>query len=285
MTDDEALAPLRDGRLRLVKFNRGGSSLSLRLEFEDGARAAFKPEQVHPQSSPRKEIAAYRLDRLLGLHRVPPAIGRAFTVEELRAAIPGAERGRGVRLSTEGVARDGVYRGELSWWIPVVEDARIGGFTIDSTDGILTWRRYLRAGATIPPEAVELCRQVSDMTAFDFLVDNSDRWTGSNAKTDPGRRVLYFMDNTMSFTVSRQGAHKGSLYLRRVQTFSRRLIEAIRGLTAESVREVMAVDAGPFDALLTERELAALLSRRGLLLDYVDELIARHGEDKVLAFP
>src|SRR5687768_935120 len=37
--DDELLAPLRTGSIRAVKFNRGGSSISLRIEFDNGARA------------------------------------------------------------------------------------------------------------------------------------------------------------------------------------------------------------------------------------------------------
>ena len=41
----------------------------------------------------------------------------------------------------------------------------------------------------------------------------------------------------------------------------------------------------PFDYLATKREVAALMSRRDKLIEYIDELIAEHGEDKVLAFP
>jgi hypothetical protein len=81
--DEELLGPLRNGRIRKVKYNRGGSSISLRIEFEDGARAAFKPDQTNLQTIPRKEVAAYRLSRLIGLGAVPPAAPRAFTKEDL----------------------------------------------------------------------------------------------------------------------------------------------------------------------------------------------------------
>jgi hypothetical protein len=284
-TDAEVLAPLRNGTVVKVKFNRGGSSLSLRLDFDNGARAAFKPEQVHPQSNPRREIAAFRLDRLLGLNRVPPAIGRSLTLEEVKAAVPPSERGKIGRLAEEAVARGEHLRGELSWWIPVIKDAKVDGFKIDSTDGIVTWKRWLKPNGKLPDDARGLVAQISDMVVFDFLVDNTDRWSGNNAKVSEDGSVLYFMDNTMAFTANKKGHRKSHIYLNRVQTFSRRLIDRIRALTEEELREAIAHDHDPFPRLLTDNEINALLSRRDLLMTYVDDLIAEHGEAAVLAFP
>ena len=44
--DAPRLDPVRTGKVTRVKFNRGGSSLSLRLEFDNGAKAAFKPQRL-----------------------------------------------------------------------------------------------------------------------------------------------------------------------------------------------------------------------------------------------
>lgn len=283
--DAAALAPLRVGSVTRVKFNRGGSSLSLRLDFDNGARAAFKPEQIHPQSTPRREIAAYRIDRLLGLNRVPPAVGRTFSMDELRAAVPPGERSKIGRLDAEATPRKGRLKGELSWWVPILEEGKVGGFAIDDTDGIVTWKRHLRAGATIPPEEATLVRQISDMIAFDFLLDNVDRWSGNNAKVSEDGTVLYFMDNTMAFSTNGKGHRKSHIYLSRVETFSRRLIERLRALTEDEVRDAVEHDTEPFERLMTDREIDALMKRRDRLLEYVDALIAEHGEEKVLAFP
>ena len=285
--DEAAVAPLRTGQVTAIKFNRGGTSLSLRIDFDNGARAAFKPEQVHPQSNPRREIAAYRLDRLLGLDRVPPAVGRTFTLAELEAAVAPGQRHNLPRLRTEAIHRKGVVKGELSWWIPAIREARIAGFGIDETDGIVTWKRYLRAGAEVPAEHAWLVRQISDVIVFDFLLDNTDRWSGNNAQIGegPDAEVLYFMDNTLALTNNPKGHRKSRTYLARVQTFSRRLIARLRALTEDEVRAAIAGDPAPFEALMTEREIAALMARRDRLLEYVDGLVAEHGEDKVLAFP
>src|SRR5262245_23312788 len=60
--DEVLIEPLRRAAVKRVKFNRGGSSISLRIDFEGGFRAAFKPDQTNEQTVPRKEIAAYRIN-------------------------------------------------------------------------------------------------------------------------------------------------------------------------------------------------------------------------------
>ena len=60
---------------------------------------------------------------------------------------------------------------------------------------------------------------------------------------------------------------------------------ALRHLSDSSLREALARDRGPFEYLLSDDELAATMSRRDFALAYIDELIAKHGEDAVLAFP
>ena len=284
--DEPMLAPLRAGVPRRIKVNRGGSSLSLRLEFDNGARAAFKPDQVFGQSNPRREIAAYRIDRLLGIGRVPPAIAVTY---DLAALIAVTDRNDGLartRLREDTIPRNGKLRGELSWWVPVLADGKLaGGVPIDTTDGIVTWRKWLKAGATIPPERLELCKQLSMLALFDFVIDNTDRWTGANARMNPDNTVLYFMDNTLAFGKNPQGHHKTFLYLQRVQTFSRRLVDRLRALDEAQLRAVLAPDTGDFDQLLTDAEVAAVLGRRDRALVYIDGLIKTHGVDKVLAFP
>jgi hypothetical protein len=74
-------------------------------------------------------------------------------------------------------------------------------------------------------------------------------------------------------------------YLERAQAFSRARIERLRALDEPTLREAIAWDREPYDALLTEREVAGILSRREIALGYVDRLIAAHGEPAVLRFP
>lgn len=286
-SDEALLAPLRGAAVVGTRINQGGTTLSLRLDFASGGRAAFKPDQVHPGSQPRREIAAFVVDRLLGIGRVPPAAAIAVPLEQLVAASPPAIRGEvTARLRDEARPKRGELRGAASWWIPEIKVAAIGKHPIDSTDGIVTWKRYLAIGAKRPEEVVSLVSAISDMVLFDFLIDNSDRWSGGNARTSPDGRILYFMDNTMSFSTRRQGHTRTATYLRRVQQFSRRLVQEVRALTRERlVAALAAADDAGLGPLLTDAELDAVMARHALAVEYLDALIAEHGEDAVLVFP
>lgn len=283
--DGELLAPLRDAGIKKVKFNRGGSSVSLRIDFDNGARAAFKPVQKAPQTVPRREIAAYRINRLLGLSAVPPAIGRSFRFDDILSKIQNDSQVFVPRLEEEVRVKKGMVHGELSWWIPVIYKARVQKYEIDTTDGIVTWKRYLSVGKDMPEEDVIMLAQISSMVLFDFIINNPDRWSGANARVSKDRIKLYFMDNTMSFGDDPDGHRKSRIYLKRSQKFSKSLVHALRTLEASDVRAVIAHDRGPFEYLLADSEVEALMKRRDYALDYIDGLIAEHGEEAVLVFP
>ncbi|MBT8494209.1 MAG: hypothetical protein KJO07_14225, partial [Deltaproteobacteria bacterium] len=275
-SDEELLEPLRTGKLVSVKVNRGGTSISLRLTFDNGSRAAFKPQQTNYQTIPRKEVAAYRISRLLSLESVQPAIGRAFPMNELIARLRPDSRRHAARLRQEMINRSGKVIGEMSWWIPVIKTPKIDGFRIDEVEGIVTWKRHLKAKTEVPAEHAELLAQLSNMLVFDFLINNPDRWSGGNARASADGRKLFFMDNTLSFGPHPRAARKVRLYMARTQKFSRRLVEHLRNLDEELVIRALEEDPGAFEFLLTDRELEAMFSRKAIILAYVDELIAEH---------
>ncbi len=286
--DAELLAPLGAAKVTRVKLNQGGSSLSLRLDFANGARAAFKPEQVHLHSEPRREIAAYRLDRLLGLGRVPPAKAAAIPLAELIAAADPAVRGQVTeRLTDEARSRGGFVHGELSWWIPELKYARIGNHNVDDPEGRALWLSYLQIGAQIPPAARPLVEQLAACVLFDTLTDNPDRWSGNNVMTSPDGQVFYIMDNTMSFSLARIGHEMNAGLLHRIRVFPRGLVQRMRALTAERLAEALEGGAGDtrLGPLLQPQEIQAVIERRDHIIKYIDQLVAVHGERAVLALP
>lgn len=288
VSDEELLAPLRDSPVKAVKVNRGGSSLSLRVDFESGGRAACKPNQIHLQSQPRREIAAYRVNRLLGLGSVPPAIGRRFKVLELADRFKPEARQERVRYMAEIVPEKGnvgTVLSQLTWWVPQLESARIDGFEIESTEGVVTWKRYLTIGADIPPGSLTMVSQISNLLLFDFVINNSDRWSGGNIKSSLDQTVLVFLDNTLAFGNDANGHSRVRTYLKRSQRFSRKLVGHLRALDEPALQRALTTDIEPFTVLLEEDEIHAIIQRRELALRYIDELIAKHGEDAVLAFP
>ncbi len=288
-SDDETLlAGLRGSEVTHVKINHGGTSLSLRIDFASGARAAFKPKQVHDQSNPRREIAAYRLDRLLGIGHVPPAISGGVPLATLIAtADPLAQGIVAKRLRDEAAPTGDMLYGEFSWWVPELKNAKIKQWRIDEDDGIDAWRDFLRPSMPLPTEHADFVAQIGTMIVFDFLIDNSDRWTGSNTKGSPDGKHLYFMDNTLSFSPFKRGHTKNLTYLRRVGRFSRALVDRMRALTLADLRTAMA----PRDTdqelgeLLTEVEMLAVIARRDYVVGYIDSLIEKYDAAQVLVFP
>ena len=284
--DAELLAPVAATPIAKVKLNHGGTSLSMRVDFESGARAAFKPLQIHPQSDPRREIAAYRIDRLLGIGHVPPTKSAVFAVDDVVAAFEPASRAyAGGRIDDEALARHGKLYGELSWWIPEIKLVRIGGHGIDEPEGQALWSSYLQPGAAIPVELAPMLAQIATVIVFDVVIDNSDRWSGNNTQGSPDGRVLYFMDNTLSFSTFTRGHAANLSKLGRIQVFPRALIGRLRLLTEGTIAAALGGEDDLLGPLLTDVEIRAIISRRDHLLEYVDRLIAELGEEVVLALP
>mgnify|MGYP007071000231 FL=1 len=275
--DDLLLRPLRTQPVKDVRFNFGGSSISLRVTFADGSRAAFKPLQTNPQTVPRKEIAAYWLNRLLGLNNVPPAAARTLNRADLLGKLLPESVPSLPRLTKEIIFdEEGFTRGEVSYWIPVVVNANL-----DHADKIEEWTRWLTIGNDIPPEKMGLLAQLSSLLVFDFLENNADRFSGGNMLQSPDRQTLYYMDNTFGFQVEPRGHEKCRAALRRSQKFSRRLLEALRRFDGHALRTALERDPG----VLTDEEIASVVARRDVVLGYIDRLIEKYGDERVLVFP
>jgi hypothetical protein len=279
--DEKLLERIRKQEIVKVTFNRGGSSLSLRLFLADGSSAAFKPDQIHEQSVPRKEIAAYRLNRLLGLARVPPATCRVVDVRTLMSRLAPEDRHLAFRIRKEArPGRDGRLSGEVSWWLP-----DISYWPIDRWKVRTQWHHWLKAYHDLPPEKVERAGQFATMLLFDYLINNPDRFTGYNTMGSPDGRFLYFMDNTFSFAPQPIGGWGARSGLERLQRFPVRLYRRLRALTEARIRAEFAREKHASWPLLTEQELRAVISRRNHALDHLHGIVARFGWEKTMVFP
>jgi hypothetical protein len=281
MSDELLLDRIRNQPLARFKLNHGGSSLSFRVEFADGSRAAWKPTQTNLQTIPRKEVAAYRLNRLLGMNAVPPAAPRAVSREELLTHLHPDSLPSLARIQAETVfGPTGKTVGAASYWIPVIKDS---GF--DVPPGRQQAEAWLTQGESIPMEQREMAAQLSDLVVFDFLTDNPDRYSGGNMKMSGDGSQLFFMDNTMSFFVDPEGKERNRLALLKTQRFSAALSQALDRVDVETLRRAFAEEGGSSYEILTEAEIKAVVARRGLVRRHIDQLIGQYGEKAVLAFP
>jgi hypothetical protein len=280
MADDLLLARLRSAPITRSKANRGGSSLSFRVDFADGSRAAFKPAQTNLQTIPRKEVAAYRISRLLGLSAVPPAILRALTRDELFANLHPESQPLLPRLRAETLfTPQNKTMGALSYWIPEIKDA---GW--DTPEGIQRTSQWLKVGVPLSRDDQPAAAQLSNLVVFDFLTANPDRYSGGNIKVSPDGDRVYFMDNTMAFFLHPEGHARNRAWLAKTERFSRTLLAALGRLTATRLERVLGPDAEGQE-ILTSSEIRAVVARREVLQRHVAALVATHGAPNVLVFP
>lgn len=279
MSDELLLERLRTQPIARMKLNRGGSSLSFRIDFADGSRAAWKPAQTNLQTVPRKEVAAYRLNRLLSLNAVPPAVQRSIPREVLFGQLHPESHPSLPRIRAETIiGPNGLISGEASYWIPVIKD-----WNFDSPEGHVVIAEWLTQRQPIPFEHRAHAAQLARLVVFDFLIANPDRYSGGNMKTSADGTQLFFMDNTMSFFLDGDGLEKNRTVLYRTQRFSRGLHQALGQVDFRTLRRLMHEPDG--SEILTDAEMQAVVQRRELVQRYVADLVKQFGESNVLSIP
>ncbi len=277
MKDELLLERMKSAEIVKAKLNKGGSSISFHLYFSDGSAAAFKPEQINPQTVPRKEIAAYRINRMMGLSAVPPATSRTLHRDDLVGKLLPEAAFLATRIDAETTFdEEGFTRGELSYWIPVIADSHL-----DTPENVLAWTKWMTPGEEIPADRVGLMAQLSSLLVLDMLTNNSDRFSGGNLLTSSDGKILFYMDNTFGFQVEPEGHIRCRQYLFRCEKFSRKLVESLRHMDLPSLRRALE----PNPSVLGELEMKSVIARKDVTLRYIDGLVAAFGADQVMVFP
>ena len=300
-SDAPRVQSLRAESIDSVRKGKGGRSLAFQITLSDGTRGYFKPQQSFSAAHWYSEVAAYYLDRELGLGRVPPTTGRVFAWSELKNAA-----GNDDRVAELTIDEDGTIRGAFIWWIPEpLKRLRMGR----------TWERWVRVQKTLPitpyqrpvdyrsdlrqrpgvREATDPSRplakepdqegrpgELSDLIVFDYLTQNVDRWGGdfTNVRTRGEGGALIYLDNGAGFWLGEQRLGLMESRLKALQRFRRTTVEAVRNLDVDAFAKRLRSD--PLAPVLNEKQLDGLRQRRQAVLDHVDAMVARFGEAAVL---
>lgn len=196
--DGEWIARMASAEIVEITPNKGGGSVSMRVRFKDGKKAALKAEQTGHPTDPRSEIAGYHMDRILGFGRTAPVVGRRFAMAEVRAALVAskAESAFLERLDKLVVKDDHVDAALIAWHTaPLVEEETAPAWTLP-----------LDAKEPVVKDQFPKLAEWSDLVVFDFLVDNPDRYSGGNIlRLDKGG-PLVFLDQGAAFGRARLAA-------------------------------------------------------------------------------
>ena len=281
MSDEMLLERVRSQPILGMKLNKGGATLSFRVDLADGSRAAFKPAQTDLRTIPRKEVAAYRLNRLLGLNAVPPATPRLVSRDEILSHLHPDSVAELPRIRAETVFNPaGRTAGVVMYWVPGIKDSGL-----DTPEGIHESIQWLTQGQPIPVDKRALAAQLSQLVVFDYMPSNPDRYSGGNIKTSADGSRLLFMDNTMSFFIEPEGNEHTRSILHRTQRFSRQLYQALDRVTVPALERILAQASPDEYQILTPSEIRAVVARRDLVRRHIDGLVASYGPRNVLVFP
>lgn len=291
--DDAVAIGLRSAVVQTGAKSVGSTSVVLKVPLDGGLYGAFKPETRKHGDRWRAEVAAYRLSRALGIDNVPVSVPRPTKLSALEASSKSASMRRILREQVIA-GDDGRVRGAMIAWVhglsrlPLENDPLFTAFGEWLSQTPPKKLLELRVGKTARKrvhDAAPLAPQISTLIAFDHLTGNRDRWSGHNVLVDVTGTRLVFLDNNLAFDAALDVAatKKRAFMLNRVQRFSRSFLQKARALGREQL--VMALGRDDRDEpLLTDAQIDAVFARRDELVAWVDELIAKYGEDRVLCF-
>ena len=301
-------APLRAALatqpIKTVERGRGGRSLGFKITLADGHKAYFKAEQTFSAANWFGEVAAYHLDRMLGLGRVPCVISREFDWDQLVEAA-----GKDPRKK-EVIVHDGKVRGAfVSWvtgelgplkqlpgWERWIRVRYWPSTAVSPFQRPAVWKRQLdlvrkqgdswrtkeerlrRRNLRAEPDTETRPGELSDLIVFDYLTRNLDRWGGDNANVlVRGKRgPLVFLDNGAGFEPGDPRPSLMEARLHAVQRFRRSTIEAVRAF--DMARYEQRLKSEPVQPVLSSHQLAGLSERRKGLLAWIAEMEAVHGQ-------
>lgn len=293
----------------------GGSTVSFKYKdsADESAKAALKPDQDLRQTMYRSGIAYYRLCQILGCSFDTPVTRPVrFSKADFNTLYNASDssKNRGYRSKFEHLiwaTENGtkyMYAGYKEWISP------FDGFPIEVTG---VWSPYLKNPATNPPDVKPFLRsllagarpdapkpvtklvefagdmttrdilhQISDIILVDYLTNNWDRFSGdvnnygANCHFQPGGIIA--IDNDAAFPPWH--APRVVRRLNLVQMFSRDLVANLRVLDPDKLLHHLFPDPTKEELKSFER----FKERRIDALKYIDGLIDKKGEDKVLVF-
>lgn len=256
----EALSAMTSGKvLNIIPSQKSGRTVKITLLIEPDWRVFYKPRHhVHLFTRPQGEVGAYRINRLLGMNHVPPAVLRTFNGSVIHSAFKRHALPERLEQLEREVLREATDEmvGAMLLWVD-------GAVNYDPSPSLLD--KMSRPEATLLPREQALVWDLSWMFVLDHLTNNYDRFTGGNILRKRDGRLV-FIDNGAAFGPDREW--KAALRKQRLRRLTRHAPAFTRALRRVEPRVI----ASCVGEVLSQRDIIEVLSRRDELLSHFLEL-------------
>lgn len=242
----------------------------VKLKGQPKVEGLFKPFQIHYRDG-YTELAACQLAARLGV-RQPPCVERSFTRKELAPALKLVRGKYKEMLSWEGNRLRGFFR----LWAPKFR-TRIGRLT-PSREKLLRLATKIRPRGSCGKHPI--CRQLSEVFVFDYLISNNDRpYNVGTVKTSANGVLLYVIDWGDGFSGSAR-AQKRKWWMKKafrsLRRFSRPLLHKLGNLSMADLKRVLSDSKGK--PLVSEFHTQRAWKTRADILKRVGKIKRRYGE-------
>ncbi len=244
------------------------------IVLADGWEIAFKPSTRPRPGMWRNDVMAWEASRLLGFwERVPPATGRLIPLALLPSK-PGDD------LKPDPQHKDMVW-GSAIYWMPVLERSHLAGEA-----GMKRWDGWLSQAVKPTVEWSAEAEQTSTLIVFDYLQGNIDRFDHpSNIQVDEHGVLVYRDNNEAWMSGGMKSLNVNKELLKMVQRFSRRTFEGLKQADSAALAAAVAPWESAGKPLIDPTHLEQYERRRRFVIGYIEGLISRYGEAKVLLWP
>ncbi len=260
-------------KLRSVKYHPADPGLIMKIKLtlpgKKNVSAIFKPFQTRYRDG-LKELAACNLAAFLGIRQ--PACGeRVMTREQASHALQKIPARYQKMLNWE----DDKVRGFVRLWAYRYKP-RIGRLA-PSRENMLALSKQIRPKGRCNNH--QICRDMSDLLLFDFLVSNNDRqYNVGTMLTSPKTLMLYPIDWGDSFTGNAEQMKRKVWYRKAFYSlvrFRSTLIESLKRLDRPKVNELTSDTKG--STLISTFHRERIMEKRNTILKRVKDLESRYG--------